>query len=140
MFDITTLAPTETSFMQLKNPATQEMIFTGEDDGIRAVGITFHSPGSAVYEAAGAARVNRQMLRNKKKPDITAEALAAEQAEFLAAVTASFDHLSYPPAQGASGTALYKALYSDPKYGWILGQANAFMGDWENFIGNSATS
>ena len=140
MFDITQFAPTDTAFLHLKSPVDEEPLFDGVGDARTPVGITFHAPGSAAYEAAAAKRTNRALGRSKKKIDLTADLLRADTTSFLAEVTVSFDGLGYPPAGDATGDVLFKALYDDRKCGWIVEQANVFLGDWANFSKGSATS
>ena len=35
---------------------------------------------------------------------------------------------------------LFKALYGDRKYGWVIDQANVHLNDWANFTKSSAES
>lgn len=138
MFDITQIASADTTFLHLKSPVDEEPIVTGPDKA--AVGITFHAPGSDAYEAAVSKRTNRSLHRSKRKIDLTADLLRADTVAFLADVTASFDGLAYPPAGEAQGPDLFRALYGDRKYGWVIEQANTHLGDWAAFTTRSATS
>jgi len=140
MFDITQFAPAETSQLHLKSPADEEPLFVEEGDKKLAVGITFHSPGSEAYEAAVSRRTNRALVRSKKKAELTADLLRSDTVSFLSDVTVSFDNLAYPPAGEDKGEKLFRALYGDRKYGWVVEQANAHLGDWGNFTTVSATS
>lgn len=140
MFDITQFTPTDTSFLHLKSPTDEEPLYIGSGDAKAPVGITFHSPGSEPYEAAVSRRTNRSLVRSKKKAELTADLLRSDTVSFLADVTASFDNLAYPPAAGAIGEDLFKALYADRKYGWVIDQANAHLGDWSHFTKGSAKS
>ncbi len=139
-FDITQFDSTDTSFMHLKSPVDEEPI-TAKVNGEKVrVGITFHSPGSEAYEAAASRRTNRALARSKRKIDITADLLRADTVTFLTDCTVSFDHLGYLPAGEATGDDLFKALYADRKYGWVIEQANAHLGDWASFTKGSAKS
>ena len=140
MFDITAFDSTETGFMHLKSPVDEEPIFVKVGEEKQAVGITFHSPGSQPYEAAVSRRTNRALHRSKRKIDITADLLRSDTVAFLADCTVSFDNLAYPPAAGATGEDLFKALYADRKYGWVIEQANAHLSDWASFTKGSATN
>ena len=140
MFDITQFKPAETSQLHLKSPADEEPLFIEEGGQKLAVGITFHSPGSEAYEAAVSRRTNRALVRSKKKAELTADLLRSDTVSFLADVTVSFDNLAYPPAGEDTGEKLFRALYGDRKYGWVVEQANAHLGDWGNFTTVSATS
>jgi hypothetical protein len=57
----------------------------------------------SLREARGAKRQNRLVdrLKRKGKADMSPEEQRAEQAEFLAAITVSFNHFGYPPAGDA---------------------------------------
>ncbi|WCT75037.1 hypothetical protein PQ455_07430 [Sphingomonas naphthae] len=133
MFDITQFAPADTGFMHLKSPRDEEPIFVGAAANPLPVGITFHAPGSEAYEAANKRRTNRSLGRSKKKIDLTADLLRSDNVTFLTDITVSFDNLAYPPAADLAGADLHRALYADPKYGWVVEQAQSHLGDWGNF-------
>lgn len=139
-FDITSIETTETSFLHLKHPGTEEPLYVGTGGDKQPVGITFHAPGTDGYEAASKKRTNRSLVRSKRKVDLNADLLRADTVDFLAEVTQSFSHLAYPPAADATGTDLFKALYGDRKFGWVVEQANTHLGDWASFTKGSATS
>lgn len=136
-FDITQIETTETSFLALKHPGTEEPLVTKGDEPA-AVGITFWAPGSEPYETASAKRTNRSLLRSKRKIDLNADMLRADTIDFLADITVSFDQLAYPPAGDAKGRDLFKALYGDRKYSWVVEQANSHLADWGSFTKGSA--
>jgi hypothetical protein len=138
--DITRFKPSATAFMHLKSPVDEEPLFEAVGDAKEPVGITFHSAGSAAYEAASQKRTNRSLVRSKKKVELTADLLRSDTINFLVDVTVSFQHLEYPPAEGATGEDLFKALYGDREYGWVVEQANAHLGDWSSFTKGSAKS
>ena len=71
--------------------------------------------------------------------DVT-DQIGAEQAEFLAACTVSFNHFTYPPAEGLEGAALFRRAYEDPSIGFIAAQVAAHINDWANFTTSSAAS
>jgi hypothetical protein len=139
-YDITAFTAADTTFMHLKSPIDEEPIFIKNGDEKTPVGITFHSPGSEAHEAASAKRTNRALHRNKRKIDLTADLLRSDTVSFLTDVTISFNGLAYPPAGPASGEDLFRALYSDRKFGWVVDQANAHLADWASFTTGSATS
>lgn len=101
--------------------------------GKQPVGITFHAPGTQPYETASTKRTNRSLVRSKRKIDLTADLLRSDTIDFLADITVSFDHLGYPPAGEATGTDLFKALYGDRRFGWVIEQVNAHLADWASF-------
>lgn len=139
-FDITTLAPTETTFCHLKNPIDEEPIFVGTGDDKKPVGITFHAPGSPGYEKAETNRTNRSLFRGKRKVEVTADVLRADTVKFMTDITVSFDNLAYPPAGDAKGEELFQALYADRRYRWAHEQAAAHLADLGNSIKKSAPS
>lgn len=139
-FDISALETSDTGFVHLKSPQTEEPIFIGPDDDRKAVGITVHAPGTKPYVAAEDRRTNRQLLRNKRKGKVTAENLREDAQHFLADVTITFDNLSFKPAGDIAGKDLFLALYGDPKFGWVNDQVNAFLNDWGSFTTTSPTS
>lgn len=140
LFDPTSIDTENTSFLHLKRPDTEELIYVGPAEAKAAVGITFHAPGSEAYEAATSRRTNRSLTRSKRKIDLTADMLRTDTLDFLTDITVSFDNLVYAPAGDATGPTLFKALYADRKRGWIVEQANAHLADWASFTKGSATS
>lgn len=140
MFDVANFTPTDTTFCHLKSPVDEEPIFTGTGDSKQAVGITFHAPGSEAYEAAETRRTNRSLMRGKKKIEVTADILRNDSVTFLTDITASFDNLGYSAAGEAKGSELYKALYSDRKFRWVVEQATVHLADLGNSMPKSATS
>ena len=139
-FDISALETSDTGFVHLKNPSTEEPIFLGSADDAKPVGITVHAPGTKAYVAAEDRRTNRQLLRNRRTKKVSAENLREDNQQFFADVTVSFDNLSFKAADNLSGKELFLALYSDPKFGWVADQVNAFLNDWGSFTTTSPTS
>ena len=138
--DITKFKPAPTSFLHLKSPVDEELLFDVVDGQKVAVGINFHGPGSAAYEAANSRRTNRSLVRSKKKAELTADLLRTDNVGYLADITASFENVEYPMPAGHTGEDLYKALYGDREYGWVVDQATVFLADWANFTKSSAAS
>jgi len=91
---------------------------------------------------SGQRQQNQLMDKIKKrgKMDQTAEEKLAEQADFLAACTVSFNGFSYPPADGLEGQELFRKAYADPSIGFIAAQVAAHINDWANFTTSSAES
>ncbi len=140
-FDITSLAVSETSTLHLKDAAGNLIFAPPAEEGgeKRPVTVTVYGPGSAEHAKAVAKRSNRNIARLRKKGsvELSADDVAAEGAEFLAAITVRFDNLDY---KGLTDHEMHKALYADRKLGFIADQVNEHIGDWENFTGGSATS
>jgi hypothetical protein len=138
MFDITQTAVGTTAEVLLTNADESPMI----GEGGKQCSITVYGPGSAEFERAAAKRQNLLVdrLKRKGKADMSPDEQRAEQAEFLSAITASFNHFTYPPAGEAEGKDLFRALYKDRSVGFITDQVQRFAGDWGNFTKPSATS
>ena len=138
MFDITTLAATDTSTLELVCGDDAPLF----DDKGKRLSITVYGPGSKVYQRAQSRQQNLLVDKIKKrgKMDQTAEEKLAEQADFLAACTVSFNHFTYPPAEGLEGAALFRKAYEDPSIGFIAAQVAAHINDWANFTKSSAES
>lgn len=138
MLDITAFAVAETATFD---------VLDAEENPIRdaqgnAATITHHTPGSAEFARAAARKNNRltDRLRKKGKASATAAEIARERAEFLADLTISFNHFTYPVAEGLSPREMFIAAYSDQKIGFIWDRFEARLGDWANFSKGSATS
>ena len=138
MFDITKLAATETSIVELVGGVDAPLY----DDKGKRLTITVYGPGTKVYQRAQQRQQNQLMDKIKKrgKMDQTAEEKLAEQADFLAACTVSFNGFAYPPADGLEGQELFRKAYADPSIGFIAAQVAAHINDWANFTKSSAES
>ena len=138
MFDITTLAATETSIVELVGGDDSPL----HDDKGNRLSITVYGPGTKVYQRAQARQQNQLMDKIKKrgKMDQSAEEKLTEQAEFLAACTVSFNGFAYPPAEGLEGQELFRKAYADPSIGFIAAQVANHINDWANFTKSSGQS
>jgi hypothetical protein len=138
MFDITKTAVDETATCEL-NGADDAPLMADKASSARSRSTV---PAPTPFAKAEAKRQNRllERLRRKGKSEMSPEEQRAEQAEFLAAITVSFNDFGYPPAGDATGKDLFRALYMDRKVGFITDQVQRFVGDWGNFTGSSATS
>jgi len=138
MFDITKLAATETSIVELVGGDDAPLY----DDKGKRLTITVYGPGTKVYQRAQQRQQNQLMDKIKKrgKMDQTAEEKLAEQADFLAACTVSFNGFAYPPADGLEGQELFRKAYADPSIGFIAAQVANHINDWANFTKSSAES
>ena len=111
----------------------------GRPDKEKPVTVELYGPGSREHGQATAKRSNRniQRLRKKGSVELSADDIATEGAEYLAAITVGFTNLEYG---GLTGDKMHKALYADRTLGFIADQVNEHIGDWENFTGGSAKS
>lgn len=121
--DILTKAVLPTSTLELRD---------ANDDILHGVTVTVYGRGSKQYASAQARQSNRLIdkLKSKGKTDQTAEQKSAEEAEFLADITASFENLDY---KGLEGRALALGVYSDVSIGFIADQVAKHCGEWSNF-------
>ena len=137
MFDITTQAVADTAAIHLKS-ASGEPLYA-DTERTKPVQIILHSPSSKAYAAVETAQSARAVKRLKANDGemtaTTAEERIQQTAEDLAALTVRFENLTYPPAGDAQGVDLFKALYADPKLGFIPKQVSKFITDWSNFTG-----
>ena len=134
MFEISSLAANDTATVEIVG-AGDELLFA--EDGTTRLSVTVYGPGSKAFAKAQAARTQRLMDRmaKKGKSKVSAEEQALEQAQFLAACTASFNGFAY------NGNATdFAAAYADSAMGWLAEQVGRFIGDWGNFSKGSAKS
>ena len=135
---IATLAVAASAFLHLKGPDGVHLYENGEP-----VGIDLFGPGSresAQVEERSSARAVKRMTDNDNKMTLAPiDDRRREAAEDLAALTAGFRHIERDDADGKplAGSALYRAVYSDPELGWINEQALKFQRDWGKFTPGS---
>jgi hypothetical protein len=138
---IASLAVVPTAFLHLKGPDGTPLY-----DDCKKVGIDLFGPGSPEYaqiEERSTARTVKRMAENDNKlSHVPIEERRVEGAADLVVLTAGFRHIEHDAPDGTplAGQALYLAVYSDPKLGWIKEQAVKFVGDWGKFSPGSATS
>lgn len=134
-FEITTLAVQETCVVELCN-ADDTPLYNAEGERLS---VTVYGPGSKAYQKAQATRNQRLMerLAKKGKVQLSAEEQVREQAELLAACTASFNGWVY---KGSADAAAFLAAYADPAIGFIAEQVGKAVGDWANFTVAPLTS
>ncbi|SFK44661.1 hypothetical protein SAMN03159338_4278 [Sphingomonas sp. NFR04] len=137
MFDITTQAVADTAALHLKNAAGEPLYADAERT--KPVQIILHSPGSKAFSAVETAQSARAVKRLKANDGeitaTTAEERLQQTADDLAMLTVRFENFAYPPAGDAQGAELFKAVYADPKLGFIAKQVSKFLTDWSNFTG-----
>lgn len=98
--------------------------------------ITVHSPGSKQFQKAKHAFDEKRSnsitaMMTGKSEKRTAEDDTKDTAEFLAAVTISFNGFDY---EGRQGFEAYKAAYMDTEIGHVAEGLNKFLGDRGNFL------
>jgi len=138
--NIKTKAVAATSFLHLKD-SSDTLMYTSPTDGSQpaAVGVTIYGPGSKEFQQAQVKVNNRAVARLQKrgKFEQTVDGKLKEQAEYLADITQSFQHLDY---DGLTGRALALAVYGDPSIGFIGDQVAEYVKEWGNFSATSSTT
>lgn len=132
MFSLDSLALRDTTELQLVHPVTEELLFDGNPEDGKIVGIELYGTASKQYRNAITAMQNRSLKRGKQKVD--AETLKSESVNLLVACSARGINLEYngAPLEDADS---FRALYSDPKFSWIKDQVDAALGDVSRFLG-----
>lgn len=135
MFEITTVAAQDTFTLELLKPGGQPL---QADDGT-PLSVTISGPGSKAYQKAKAARNTRvlALLKPKHKHSLTEDEQHAENAEFMADCTVSFNGWGY---HGAADHSAMVAAYSDHGLDFITNQISAAIVNWENFTSSSLKS
>jgi hypothetical protein len=132
--DVSTLAVADTAIIHLKD-AAGELLY----DGGEPVAIEIYGPGSkafGVVEARQSARAIKRYQENDQQLSVPPyEERLKEAAEDLAAITVSFRRLS---CGELTGTALFEAVYANPKLGYITRQVQKALADWGKFKAGSA--
>lgn len=128
-FDISSRAAADTFDVVIIDPGTGKAM---PGEGGKPCSITVYGPGSTANAAANAAQNVRatERLRTTGSATMTADEDLVETAEFLAAITHSFNNFDY---KGQTGPEGFKALYLDRQLGFITKQVNVGAGSWGNF-------
>ncbi|ATQ74857.1 hypothetical protein CR152_10225 [Massilia violaceinigra] len=139
MFNLKNLAIAATADMPVRD-ASGEAQFNEKGEPLT---ITLHSPGTKEFQKAKHAADERNSTRvfgrmqGKSESKQSADDKNIERAEFLAAVTASFN--GGAGLDGKKGFELFKATYADIEIGHIADDAEKFLGDRGNFKKPSPT-
>ena len=133
IFQIKTLAIAALSTMPVRDAAGEPQL----DAAGQPITITLYGPGSKQHQkakhAAEERNNNRAFSRMQGKADakLTAVEKTAENAEFLAACTVSFNGFG---SDDLTGHELFKAVYSDIEIGHIADDAMKFIAERANFL------
>jgi hypothetical protein len=131
MFDINTIALNDTGTMPLKDAKGKPQFADG-----KPLSITVHSPGTKVYNEAQhyhnqkAAERTIGKFKGTDNSMPTAEQLRKETAEFLAAITVSFNNFGNGELTGRD---LFMSVYEDLRFAHITNDLNKFVSDYGNF-------
>lgn len=141
LFNIASLAVAATSMIHVKN-AAGEPVFADAERKL-PVRIHLHGPGSEVAGVVESRQTARSLKRYQdndgKMTAGSPEERRAETAADLATLTASFENFTYGDGS-LVGEELYKAVYADPRLGFITKQVSKHFGDWGNFSSDSSAS
>ncbi|HEX7856090.1 MAG TPA: hypothetical protein VF503_20610 [Sphingobium sp.] len=133
---IATLAVALVGFLHLKGPDGAFLYDEGEP-----VGIDMFGPGSqefAQIEELQTSRALKRMQDNDGQPSLASVSdRRVQEAQDLTALTSGFRHIEHGDL---AGVALFNAVYSDPKLGWIKEQALKHVRDWGKFPAVSPTA
>ena len=134
--DIRKFAVEETGVLELRDASGEPMV--GEDG--KPMTITGYGPGSSQYANAQAMQQNRMIdkLKGRGKTEQSAAEKLREQADFLAGCTKEFS--SNIEMDDLKGDALFKAVYSEKRIGFIAENFGKWLGDWGNFSKPSTTT
>jgi hypothetical protein len=133
--DISEVIVTDTVEIHLRGPDGERM-YTKEN---LPVSVTVYGISSKRFAAEKSKSSNRALerLRSKGKFNQSAEDAAEERASFLTACTYKLNNFTY---KGSDDAEAIKAMYMDPKMGWITNQIDEEMSDWSNFSKPSPTN
>lgn len=132
MFNLKNLAIAQTADMQVRDAAGEIQ----RDESGNALTITLYGPGSKQYQKAKHAaeqRNNNRVMSRMQGGDekISSDDKIAEQAEFLAGCTASFNGVG---VDDAAGFEMFKATYADIEIGHIAEDVAKFIASRANFL------
>lgn len=136
--DIRKLSVEPTKKLHLRD-ASDQLIYADEAKTL-PVCVTLYGPGSKQHVKAKGLQANRLMdkLKRKGKLEQTPEQSQAENAEFLADCTESWENMEYGSITEMHAISI--AVYSDESIGFIADQVNKELGDWSNFTKRSTTN
>ena len=132
-FNIALLAVASVGVLHVKDASGQPAYADAERK--LPLRIHLHSPGSevaGVVESRQSARALKRYQDNDGKMTAASpEERLSETAADLATLTAEFENFDY--GDDLSGEQMFRALYADPKLGFITKQVIKYFGEWGNF-------
>lgn len=132
-FDIRSLAISSTGDVPVRNAQGEKQY----DVYGKPLTITVHSPGTKVANAAQHTRNLRNSdrmvnkMQGKADGKQTAEDATEERAEFLTAITISFNNFD---VEGLTGKAAFASVYGDLELGHIADDVEKYFGERANFM------
>lgn len=134
MFDINALALSDSFDLQLRHPASGELLFADGEKQEAPIKLALYGTASKQYRNAVTAMQNRALRRKQKGEKDTAELLREESNKLLTACFAGSENLVYS-GKVVDSEEVFKALIVDPKMAWIRDQVDTALGDVSNFLG-----
>lgn len=134
--NIMTKRVAEVSDLPVKNADGSPMI---DDDG-KPVTATVFGPGTKIWQVAHAAMQRKSIKRTREakgKWEASVDNSEEDTIEFLCEITKRFNNLEFPDVQGDKETV--RAVYSEPKLGFIRDHMVEDSKSWENFMKASQT-
>jgi hypothetical protein len=135
MADMLQYAARDTAWVHLKDAAGNPMF--KDDDETKPRRVNLYGPGTRQHAQAAARKQSSSLSRLREQREVGPDEVLQEDAEFLAAVTHSFENVDIGEL---SGRELALALYRERKLGFIVEQLGKFQADWKHFTPGSATS
>lgn len=133
---------TDVSVLHLRDAEDELMYADGPDgpDPNKPQRIHLYGPGTKQFARATAERNNRMLdrMQRKGKMKMTAEEAIQDRADFVAAVTRSFENIDSD--HGHKDADLHMEIYLNPKLGYIAEQAEAHARNTANFKPPSTTT
>jgi hypothetical protein len=135
-FDVSTVEVADTLDVTINNPKTGEpfMVPVEGQTALQPMSVTLYGPGSKEYKAAqNQSRKTYALTFHRGKSRETPEQEEARTARLLADITVSFNNFTYKDGDPKAHET-HRALYIDPKMGWITSQLDGEVGDWGNSV------
>ena len=133
-------AADEGAFLQLRHPVTNELLVDKDDDN-KPIGLTLLGSDSEAYRSSSLFRSNRRLKEAMKKGDkanLSVESIDNDKLDCLAACTIKFHQIAVDGKQRQCSADEAKKLYT--RFTWIREQAEQFIDDRGNYLGNSSQS
>lgn len=127
-FNITSKAVSETTFLHLRDPATDEKLF---DEAGNKVGIHLYGKASKQYRQA-LSELSRKGLQRKNKPQ-SFETNVEDNVSILVAISKSGENFDYN-GDALDTAAAFTKLYSDSTLFWLKDQVQETLEDTSAFL------
>lgn len=128
-FDISSLAKHDSATLQLRHPATDELLYA-DDAQTKPLEIELYGTSSKQYRKALMSMQNARLKRGKKV--MSAEAISDESIDLLVTCSIKANNFEYKgkPVEGET----FRELYNDPSFNWLKDQVDEAIGDVQTFL------